>query len=46
MLAVSGDPLRTNAYTFVHNGMLGYPVCKAIRLPDNWDELRQAAKTI
>jgi hypothetical protein len=33
MLTVSGDPLRTNAYTFVHNGILGYPVCKPIRLP-------------
>ena len=25
MIAVSGDPLRTNAYVFAHNGMLGYP---------------------
>ena len=25
MVAVSGDPLRTNAYAFAHNGILGYP---------------------
>ncbi len=25
MIAVSGDPLRTNAYAFAHNGILGYP---------------------
>jgi hypothetical protein len=46
MLAVSGDPLRTNAYTFVHNGILGYPVCKAIRLPAKWQELLQEARDV
>ena len=25
MIAVSGDPLRTNAYVFAHNGILGLP---------------------
>jgi hypothetical protein len=30
MIAVSGDPLRTNAYVFAHNGVLGYPVGKRI----------------
>jgi len=30
MIAVTGDPLRTNAYVFAHNGMLGYPVGKRI----------------
>ena len=30
MIAVTGDPLRTNAMVFAHNGMLGYPVCKRI----------------
>lgn len=45
MVAVSGDPLRTNAYTFSHNGMLGYTVGKKITLPPNWDELlRHAAE--
>ncbi len=34
MIAVSGDPLRTNAYVFAHNGILGFPTTKAIRLPD------------
>jgi hypothetical protein len=46
MLAVSGDPLRTNAYTFVHNGMLGYPVCKLIKLPPTWEALLQEAKGV
>jgi hypothetical protein len=44
MVAVSGDPLRTNAYAFAHNGMLGYPVCKAVRLPADWDELLKESK--
>lgn len=30
MIAVTGDPLRTNAYVFAHNGRLGFPVCKPI----------------
>ncbi|MCC6533508.1 MAG: hypothetical protein IT531_13225 [Burkholderiales bacterium] len=30
MIAVTGDPLRTNAYVFAHNGVLGYPVAKRI----------------
>jgi hypothetical protein len=33
MIAVSGDPLRTNAYVFAHNGILGFPTTKPIRLP-------------
>ena len=33
MIAVSGDPLRTNAYVFSHNGILGYTTTKPIRLP-------------
>jgi len=36
MIAVTGDPLRTNAYVFAHNGRLGYPVGKRINLPKNW----------
>lgn len=32
MVAVSGDPLRTNAYVFAHNGILGYPVTKPVRM--------------
>ena len=30
MIAVTGDPLRNNAYVFAHNGFLGYPVGKKI----------------
>ena len=30
MIAVSGDPLRPNAYVFAHNGILGYPTTKPI----------------
>ena len=37
MIAVTGDPLRNNAYVFAHNGYLGYPVGKAIRLPADWE---------
>ena len=33
MIAVTGDPLRTNAYFFSHNGVLGYPVAKKIAPP-------------
>jgi hypothetical protein len=36
MVLVSGDPLRTNAYTFAHNGYLGFPTAKKIKLPENW----------
>ena len=37
MVAVSGDPLRTNAITFAHNGILGYTVAREIDLPANWE---------
>jgi hypothetical protein len=43
MVLVSGDPLRTNAYTFAHNGYLGFPTAKKIKLPDDWAE--RIAKT-
>ena len=36
VVLVSGDPLRTNAYTFAHNGFLGFPVARKIQLPKNW----------
>ena len=38
MVLVSGDPLRTNAYSFTHNGYLGFPVAKKIQLPKDWAE--------
>ncbi len=37
MVAVSGDPLRTNAITFAHNGILGYTVAREIDLPSDWE---------
>jgi hypothetical protein len=40
MIAVSGDPLRNNAYIFAHNGFLGYPVGKKIQLPRDWQRSR------
>jgi hypothetical protein len=39
MVVVTGDPLRTNAYVFAHNGLRGYPVAKRIALPREWDAL-------
>jgi hypothetical protein len=39
MIAVSGDPLRNNAYVFAHNGFLGYPVGRKIELPKDWERL-------
>jgi hypothetical protein len=38
IVLVSGDPLRTNAYAFTHNGHLGFPAAKQIQLPKNWAE--------
>ena len=38
MVLVSGDPLRTNAYTFAQNGYLGFPTAKKIELPKDWAE--------
>jgi hypothetical protein len=37
MVLVSGDPLRTNAQAFAHNGYLGFPVAKRIELPEDWE---------
>jgi hypothetical protein len=37
MVLVSGDPLRTNAQAFAHNGYLGFPVAKRIELPEAWE---------
>jgi len=44
MVAVSGDPLRTNAITFAHNGILGYTVAREIELPKDWDAKLRAAR--
>jgi hypothetical protein len=37
MIAVSGDPLRNNMYVFAHNGFLGFPTGKKVRLPKDWE---------
>ena len=44
MIAVSGDPLRNNAYVFAHNGFLGFPTAKKIELPKEWDRLLRSRK--
>jgi hypothetical protein len=46
MIAVAGDPLRTNAYVFSHNGMLGYSTTKAVTLPEDWSSRLAAAREI
>jgi hypothetical protein len=45
MVVVTGDPMRTNAYVFAHNGRLGFPVAKPIVLPARWTHLRENAQT-
>ncbi|MFA5582280.1 MAG: hypothetical protein WDA25_10060, partial [Paracoccaceae bacterium] len=31
MIAVTGDPMRTNAYAFAPTGILGYPTSRRVR---------------
>lgn len=38
-VVVTGDPLRTNAYIFTHNGLRGFPVARKVKLPKDWDRL-------
>jgi len=45
LITVSGDPLRTNAYIFISNGIVGYTTSKLIRLPTNWNNLLKKAKS-
>ena len=43
MIAVAGDPMRSNCHLLVHNGMLVFPTTKPITLPADWRrKLRQA----
>ncbi len=44
MIAVTGDLGRNSAYIFAHNGVLGYPVGKEIRLPKDWKQLMAETK--
>ena len=45
VIAVSGDPLRNNMYVLAHNGFLGFPTCKKIVTPKDWDEKLAAAQS-
>ena len=38
LVAVSGDPLRTNCYVFCQNGYIGQPVARAIETPGDWPQ--------
>ena len=40
LVVVTGDPLRTNAYVFTHNGLRGFTVAKKVTLPREWERLR------
>jgi len=40
LVMVTGDLGRNSVYMFAHQGVLGYPTAKKIRLPDNWALLR------
>ncbi|MGE0769193.1 MAG: UGSC family (seleno)protein [Hyphomicrobiaceae bacterium] len=44
MVAVAGDPLRSNCHLLVHNGMLGFTTTKPIHLPSGWREKLKAAQ--
>lgn len=39
MVAVTGDLMRNSIYVFAHNGVLGYPTGREIKLPANFDAL-------
>jgi hypothetical protein len=39
MICVTGDLTRNSVYVFAHNGVLGFPTCKQIQLPRNWQQL-------
>jgi len=43
MIVVTGDLGRNSAYIFAHQGNLGYPTAKEIRLPAKWKALRSKA---
>ena len=43
MVAVTGDLMRNSIYIFAHNGVLGYPTGKEIRLPKDWSALLERA---
>ena len=45
MVVVTGDPARNSVYILAHNGVLGYPTAKEIRLPADWARLRSGSST-
>ena len=36
LVTVTGDLSRNSVYIFAHNGVLGFPTAKRIRLPKDW----------
>ena len=45
LVCVTGDLSRNSIYIFAHNGVLGFPTCKKIQLPKDWDRLRTDTRT-
>ncbi|MGE4240174.1 MAG: UGSC family (seleno)protein [Ramlibacter sp.] len=45
VLAVSGDPARTNCLVMPQNGMLGFPTSKPIDLPPQWTAQLRATRS-
>ena len=41
LVVVTGDPLRTNAYVFSHNGLRGFTIAKPVVLPRDWAARRE-----
>jgi len=39
LVTVTGDLTRNSIYIFAHNGVLGFPVAKPIRLPKDWERM-------
>ena len=44
LICVTGDQTRNSVYVFAHNGVLGFPTCKQIQLPKNWEQLLAEVK--
>jgi hypothetical protein len=44
LIAVAGDPLRTNCYVMPSNGMLGFPTAKRVAVPKDWSVRLAAVK--
>ena len=44
MIAVSGDPGRDNGLAFSDNGFIGAPAARKVRLPADWDALRETER--